>query len=100
MGVEGHPLVGEAQAVVAGDGLSFKVRGDSGAWIVDIVNGDGTVVWPDYGHGPDPLLAIVGAEQRYLAEECGGGTVVGATYLDKARERLRRWEGSRRSGAG
>jgi hypothetical protein len=98
--VEGHPLVGEAQAVVAGCGLSFKVHEDSGAWSVDMVSGGGTVVWRDYAHGPDQLLAIVSAEQRYLAEECGGGTVDGATYLDKARERLRRWEGSRRAGAG
>ncbi|MEV0719271.1 hypothetical protein [Asanoa sp. NPDC050611] len=39
-------------------------------------------------------MAILSAEQRYLAEECGGGTVPGATYLEKAHERLRRWEES------
>jgi hypothetical protein len=79
---------------MAGTGLSFHVRGNGDAFSVDIVRGDGTVVWPDYASGPDPLLAIVSAEQRYLAEECGGGTVRRATYLDKARERLRRWEQS------
>jgi hypothetical protein len=91
MGTRDHPLAQQAQAIVAGIGLSFHVHGYGDAFSVDIVRGDGTVV---YASGPDPLLAIVSAEQRYLAEECGGGTVRGATYLDKARERLRRWEES------
>jgi hypothetical protein len=33
---------------------------------VDVVGSDGTVVWPDCASGPDPLLAIVSAGQRYL----------------------------------
>jgi hypothetical protein len=86
-----HPLADRSQAVVARIGLSCHVRGHGDAFSVDRVRGNGTVVWPDYANGPDLLLAIVGAEQRYLAEEFGG-----ATYLDKARERLRRWEESPR----
>jgi hypothetical protein len=80
----------DAQAVVAGGGASFLVRQLSGGFRVDIVRSDGTVVWPDYASGPDPLLAVLSAEQRYLVEERGAGSVPGATYLDKARERLRR----------
>jgi hypothetical protein len=92
MATRGHPLVEEAQAVVAGGGVSLHVREDGDAFTVDMIRSDGTVLWPDYASGPDPLMAIVCAEQRYLAEERGSGTVPGATYLDKARERLRRWE--------
>lgn len=94
MATRDHGLVEDAQAVVAGGGLSLHVRGHRDAFAVDIVRRDGTVLWPDYASGPDPLLAILSAEQRYLAEECGGGTVPGATYLEKAHERLRRWEES------
>ena len=44
----------------------------------------------EYSRGPSPILAALAAEQRYKAEEIGSGTVLGRTYLDKARERLRR----------
>ena len=44
-----------------------------------------------FGSGPSPVLAALVAEQRYKAEEIGSGTVLGDTYLDKARERLRRF---------
>ncbi|SDZ46368.1 hypothetical protein SAMN05421684_5317 [Asanoa ishikariensis] len=77
---------------MAEDGLVFLVSLDGDAYRVDLGRPDGTVVWPLFMRGPDPLLAVVSAEQRYLAEERGGGTVRGASYLDKARERLRRWE--------
>jgi hypothetical protein len=86
-----HPLEQEAQTVVEGDGMSFKVRTRGGGFGVDIVRRDGSVVWPDYASGPDPLLTVLSAEQRYLVEERGTGSVHGETYLDKARQRLRRW---------
>jgi hypothetical protein len=49
----------------------------------------------DYGAGPDELLAVLVAEQRYLVEQEGRGSVAGATYLDKARERVRGGPASR-----
>lgn len=35
-------------------------------------------------------MAILAAEQRYLAEEVGSGSLIGHTYAEKAAERLRR----------
>jgi hypothetical protein len=40
-------------------------------------------------------LALLAAEQRYLVEEVGRGSVGGADYADKAEERLRRWDARR-----
>ncbi|WP_089243709.1 hypothetical protein [Asanoa hainanensis] len=95
MDIDEHPLALEARALVAEDGLAFLVSRDGDAHRVDFVGPAGAVVWPRFMHGPDPLLALLGAEQRYLAEERGRGTVRGHGYLDKARERVRRWEVSR-----
>jgi hypothetical protein len=39
---------------------------------------------------PDATLAILAAEQRWKVEQDGMGSVSGRTYVDKARERLRR----------
>jgi hypothetical protein len=41
------------------------------------------------------LRAVLEAEQRYLVEQVGSGSVTGRTYLDKANERLRRFVGER-----
>jgi len=38
---------------------------------------------------------VLVAEQRYLVEQEGRGSVAGATYLDKARERVRGGPASR-----
>lgn len=38
--------------------------------------------------GPDELLAVLSAEQRYLAEQAGLSAVDGVTYVDKAEERI------------
>jgi hypothetical protein len=57
--------------------------------VVDVLRSDGSVLWPDYASGPTELMAILAAEQRYLAEEAGHGSAPGATYADKAAERLR-----------
>jgi hypothetical protein len=39
---------------------------------------------------PDELTAVLAAEQRYLVEQVGSGSVRGETYVEKARERVRR----------
>jgi len=49
-----------------------------------------SIVWPTYSSGPTIVLAVLAAEQRWLVEQAGSGSVLGETYLDKARERLRR----------
>jgi hypothetical protein len=82
-------LIQEAGSVLP-EGLRFAVAGDGQSWTTDIVRADGTVVWRAFSHGIDPLRATLAAEQRYLAEEVGSGTVLGATYADKAEERVRR----------
>jgi len=48
-----------------------------------------------YASGPTEVLALLAAEQRYLVEQVGRGSVRGDTYLDNAEERLRRWNESR-----
>ena len=81
-------LMAEVRSLVSPLGL--RARADGTTVIVDVLRCDGSVMWPDYAQGPDELLAVLAAEQRYLVEEEGRGAVSGATYLDKARERLRR----------
>jgi hypothetical protein len=76
------------------DPLIASVRLEGDSVVVDIAGADGTVIWPNYSSGPDDLLATLAAEQRYLVEEVGAGSVSGASYLDKARERARRSLGS------
>ena len=70
------------------------VRQDGNVFIAELARDDGSVSWPNYAHGPDEVLATLAAEQRFLVEDEGRGAVVGDTYVDKARERLRRWETS------
>ena len=63
--------------------------------VVDLLRSDGTVLWPDYAFGQSETMAILAAEQRYLTEQVGSGSTPGATYADKAAERLRRHRASR-----
>jgi hypothetical protein len=72
--------------------VALRTRPHGTEIVVDLLRDDGTVLWPSFAQGPDELLACLAAEQRYLAEEVGHGTVRGKTYLDKARERLSRAE--------
>jgi hypothetical protein len=81
-------LVREATATIYP--LVIAVRHDEDQVVIDLTDVNGSVVWPDYATAPDELLATLAAEQRYLVEEVGAGSVAGATYVDKARERLRR----------
>lgn len=81
-------LVAEVRALLSP--MSIGIRHDDKGVVVDLVHDDGSVVWPEFAHGPDEVLAILAAEQRYLVEQQGHGSVRGESYVDKARERLRR----------
>jgi len=81
-------LLAEAQDHVAP--LRIVARPVAGGFAADLVAADGRVAVAGYGSGPDELIAVLVAEQRYLVEQVGRGSVGGATYADKARERVRR----------
>jgi hypothetical protein len=81
-------LMREARANVAP--LDIAVRPTVEGFAADLVGTDGKLAVAEYGAGPTELLAALVAEQRYLAEQVGHGTVAGATYLTKAAERVRR----------
>jgi hypothetical protein len=87
-------LLAEAQAVV--HPMRIVARQAAGGFAADLVRTDGRVAVTAYGSGPDPLLAVLAAEQRYLVEQGGGRCVAGKTYQDKARERVRRGPKPRR----
>lgn len=73
-------------------GLGVSVRPEDTGFVVDLVRRDGTTFWPNFANGPDRFFALVIAEQRYLLEEVGSGSMPGETYLEMAEERLRRWQ--------
>ncbi len=77
--------------------LVLALRHDGDVFVVNLVSDDGTVVWPDYSYGPTEVLAMLAAEQRFLVEDRGSGSMPGATWDEKARERLRRWLAGTRS---
>jgi len=81
-------LLAEAQDHVAP--LRIVARPVVDGFAADLVAADGRVAVAEYGSGPDELTAVLVAEQRYLVEQVGRGSVGGATYSDKARERVRR----------
>lgn len=81
-------LLAEAQEHVRP--LKLAPRPVDGVFVCDLVAVDGSVAVADYGAGPNELLAVLVAEQRYLVEQEGRGSVRGSTYLDKALERVRR----------
>jgi len=88
------PLEDEVHELFAGAGSIVRMSHDDDGFVVDLCRSDGTVVWPSFARGVDELQALLAAEQRYLVEEVGEGSVPGATYADKAAERLRQWRGS------
>lgn len=83
-------LLDEVAMIVAP--LTIALRRDGGRIVAELARADGTIMWPNYADGPTEVLATLAAEQRFLVEDRGLGAVAGATYLDKARERLRRWQ--------
>lgn len=74
--------------------ITAGVRAEGDGVVIDLFRTDGTVLWPDYASGATEVLAILAAEQRYLVEQVGAGSMPGATYNDKAAERLRRHRAS------
>jgi hypothetical protein len=70
--------------------MRLACRPSDSGFACDLLAPDGRTVVRTYESGPTEELALLAGEQRYLAEEVGGGTVPGNTYLDKARERIRR----------
>jgi hypothetical protein len=80
-------LAATAQSVFP-DGIRAHVGAAGTRFIADLVRDDGTLIWPRFASGPDALLTLLSAEQRFLTEEVGSGSVPGDSYEDKARERL------------
>lgn len=70
-------------------------RQEGANFVAQLQRADGSVTWPEYATGASEILALLAAEQRYLVEEVGKGSASGATYADKAEERLRRWAARR-----
>jgi hypothetical protein len=75
----------------------FRQRGHANApsathtiWVDLVSRRTGEVSLRSYGSGPSETLAVIATEQRWLVEQEGTGGVAGATYVEKARERLRR----------
>ncbi|MGI8777551.1 MAG: hypothetical protein ACR2LJ_09230 [Acidimicrobiales bacterium] len=85
-------LLSEVGAMFAASGFTIAAREEIDEWVVDLVSRrTGDVVAALWGGGPTRSLAVLVAEQRWLVEQVGSGSIAGATYVDKARERLRRW---------
>ena len=81
-------LIDEVTSTLAPLAVSLRLDGDS--VVADLAREDRTILWPNYADGPNEVLATLAAEQRFLVEDRASGAVSGATYLDKASERLRR----------
>jgi hypothetical protein len=72
-------------------GFVVVTRGTPDGVAVDLVGEvNPEVELRGYGFGPDSVLAVLAAEQRWLVEEEGRGSVAGETHAEKAHERLRR----------
>lgn len=72
-------------------GFVVVTRGTPDGVAVDLVGDvNPAIELRGYGLGPDSVLAVLAAEQRWLVEEEGRGSVAGETYVEKAKERLRR----------
>lgn len=70
--------------------MSVVPREHDGSWVADLVHQTGQVAVPAYGSGSSLLIAVLAAEQRYLVEQVGRGSLRGDTYSAKAAERIRR----------
>src|SRR5262245_9498469 len=75
----------------------FRQRGQSKApsaryshWVDLVSRRTGEVFARSYGSGPSAMLAVIATEQRWLVEQEDAGAAPGATYVEKAAERLRR----------
>jgi hypothetical protein len=83
-------LVSQVEAWFELQGFRLVIRQDADGVVADLVGDvNPRVVWPTYASAPDPTLAVLVAEQRWMVEEEGRDLVPGASYLEKARERIR-----------
>ncbi len=73
------------------DNLRHVLRPEDDGWHVDLGNLQGDLIRRDSAIHDDQLHALLCAEQRYLVEEVGAGSVPGETYRDMAEERIRGW---------
>lgn len=72
-------------------GFRVETRATPDGVVVDLVGDvNPEVVLKQYASAPTAALAVLAAEQRWLVEEQGSGSVRGETYVAKAEERLRR----------
>ena len=72
-------------------GFRVETRASPDGVVVDLVgNVNPDVILQHYASAPTAVLAVLAAEQRWLVEEQGSGSVRGETYVEKAEERLRR----------
>ena len=85
-------LAVQVYQLFARDGLIAHTRQENDHFVVDLCQSDGHVLWPFYSSDSEELVALLVAEQRYLTEEVGDGAMPGASYADKAVERIRRWQ--------
>lgn len=84
-------LVAEFQAILP-SGTHFAVHAEKSAWVVDIVRGDGSVVWPHFGGGSDQFQALNTAWRRYVVEQLGLGAW-DRIYENGKNERIRQFLG-------
>jgi hypothetical protein len=72
-------------------GFNVVLRGTPDGVVADLVaDANPSSVVRDYAVAPDSILAVLAAEARWMVEEEGLDCLPGATYVEKARERLRR----------
>jgi hypothetical protein len=72
-------------------GFRVVLRASSDGVVVDLVGDiNPSVVFESYALGPESTLAVLAAEARWLVEEEGKPPLDDETYVDRARERLRR----------
>ena len=69
-------LLAEAQGHVGP--MRIAARRVADGFAADLIGLDGSVAAAAYGVGPDELLAVMVAEQRYLVEQEGRGSICGA----------------------
>jgi hypothetical protein len=85
------PLESEITNLFGAARVVARVQRDDDGYTVDLCRHDGSVLWPQFAAGNTELLALISAEQRFLVEQVGEGEAAGASYAEKAAERLRIW---------
>src|SRR3954463_8477346 len=83
-------LLDQAVAVFQEHGFDLVLAPNGNRWVAHIARQAGEIVVRSYANGPDRLVTAFAAEQRWRVEQDGSGSVMGDTYVDKVRERIRR----------